>query len=207
MKAMLIIGIAGGVACGKSTVTNALADLGAAVIDADAVGHEVLQDPAVLAAAVDRWGEAVLAKDGTIAQQEVAQRVFGSDPRSRAELEFWENCTHPRIAGRLSERIEQFRHRTSPPPAVVLDAAVMFKAGWDRFCDRIVYVDAPRAIRRARALSRGWTAAQFAARERSQVSVQEKRRQSDFVVDNSGTLDQTYEQVLCLWHSLSGDQP
>ena len=85
----------------------------------------------------------------------------------------------------------------------MLDAAVMMKAGWEKECDFLVFVDAPASLRLSRALQRGWKAEQFAARESSQISLAEKRAVSDFVIDNSGDLEQTYDQVVKVWHNLS----
>ena len=75
----------------------------------------------------------------------------------------------------------------------------MFKAGWDSVCDKIVFVDAPRRQRAERARSRGWSEDDLAAREAAQEALDDKRQRSDCVVDNSGTPEQTLEQVRRLW--------
>jgi dephospho-CoA kinase len=87
-------------------------------------------------------------------------------------------------------------------PAIVLDAAVMLKAGWDRLCDAVWFVDVPRAKRVERARERGWTETVFAAREAAQESLEEKRRCATAVIDNSGSPDQTAQQVRALWGQL-----
>lgn len=192
---MFVIGVVGGIASGKSTVSETLCELGADVLDADREGHAVLLDPDVESAVRQRWGEAVF-RDGRIDRAAVARIVFSS-PNADDERAFLERLTHPRIANRLSQRLDEARQRGVR--AVVLDAAVMLKTGWDRFCDRVVFVDAPVEQRRARALLRGWSAAEFADREAAQEPVEEKRRRADVVIDNSRTLDETRNQVRCLF--------
>ena len=108
--------------------------------------------------------------------------------------------THPRIGVRLLAKIEAAAHQRVP--LAVLDAAVMRKAGWDKFCDKIVMVDAPQAVRLARARSRGWTEAEFAAREAAQESLDEKRDLADLVIDNSGSPEATRAEVRRLWPAL-----
>lgn len=198
---MVTIGIAGGVASGKSLVAAQLAELGAAVFDADQAGHEVLRDPEVVHAARRRWGAQAMGPDGQIDRRFVASQVFGTSPEAAQELAFWESWTHPRITARMRSWLEQ--QRKLGRRAAVLDAAVMFRAGWDRACDQLVFVETPRATRRARAAQRGWTAAELQAREAAQLSLEEKRRRATIVIDNSGDIDQTYEQVRVFWNSLS----
>jgi dephospho-CoA kinase len=197
-----VVGLLGGVASGKSVVARRFGELGAEVIEGDELGHLVLGEPEVIDLLRNRWGDAVVDPLGQVIRREVAQRVF-DDP---AELAFLEAVTHPRIGRRIEERIEAIRaecQHSQTPRIVVLDAAVMLKAGWDTYCDTIVFVDASLKTRKNRAIQRGWTRQHFEMREASQVSVQEKRRRSDIVIDNNGCLEQTYEQVQKAWKSLS----
>lgn len=196
-----VIGLIGGVASGKSAVAKGFERLNCAILDGDALGHQVLDEPAVVEAAKRRWGESVI-KDGQLQRQAIATRVFSPQPENRTELEFWESITHPRIGDLLKQEIKKIR-AAGQHAGIVLDAAVLLKAGWEKECDFIVFVDAPPAVRLNRALSRGWSASQLREREAAQLSIEEKRRQSDFVIDNSGDLDQTYEQVHEVWHGLS----
>jgi dephospho-CoA kinase len=198
---MLVIGVAGGVASGKSVVAQSLRRLGAIVLDADKTGHEVLEESAIQEAIRRTWGDDVFSPEGSVNRTAMARRVFASPPDGPRELAQLEQITHPRIGARLKEQIEQLASQ-GDVPAVVLDAAVMFKAGWHRLCDRIVFVDAPQDVRRERALSRGWTSEHFAAREASQTSVEEKKQFADTVIDNSGSLDETHQQVERFWRSL-----
>ena len=197
---MILIGILGGVASGKSEVSSRLRSLGAAVLDADRVGHAVLREAEVRQAVQRRWGEAVLDAAGEIDRRKVAEIVFAAAPASRAELTFLEQLTHPLIGQRLQEQMAEL-HREGVR-AAVLDAPVMLKAGWDRLCQRIVFVDAPRDVRLARARQRGWTEADFAAREAAQESLETKRSRADVTLDNSLTRQHLYAQVDRFWRSL-----
>jgi dephospho-CoA kinase len=113
-----------------------------------------------------------------------------------------EQITHPEI-GRLLERQAE-EMAASGCKAAVLDAPLLLEAGWDRFCDRLVFVEAPRPQRLARALERGWSEKEFAVREGVQESLDLKRKRADVIVDNSGSPEQTRAQVERLWHSLVG---
>lgn len=199
---MLVIGIAGGVASGKSLVGKQLQQLGAVRLDADEAGHRVLQEPEVQQSIRNHWGNSVFDEQGQVSRPAVAQIVFGSDSESRQHLAYLERLTHPRIEDRLREQINRLADR-GDVPVVVLDAAVMFKAGWDQLCDRILFVEAPAARRLERALDRGWTAAQFAAREAAQESLDWKRSRADTVIDNTGTEEETFAQVRQFWQSLN----
>ncbi len=198
---VVIIGIVGGVASGKSFVASQLESLGARRIDADALGHEVLRDPQVKVALVDRWGAGVVDQEGEIDRGAVANIVFAAAPQGPRELAFLEAMTHTRIAAKISERIQAWAAQQNVP-AVVLDAAVLLKAGWIRLCDYVLYVDAPRQLRLERALARGWDEREFSAREAAQESLRDKRAHGDFVIDNAGSPAQTSAQVQQFWETL-----
>ena len=204
MITMKIIGLIGGVASGKSTVAKCLAELGAAVLDADAAGHVALRDPQVEQAARTRWGEAIFATDGHIHRPSLAAIVFGPGSEAAAELKYLESLTHPLIRKRLRDRISELQ-AGGKHPAAVLDAPVLLKAGWNELCDQIVYVDAPKPVRLARARRRGWSAEEFTRREAAQEPLLEKQACSDETIDNSGDLKHTRRQVVEFWGSLFPD--
>jgi dephospho-CoA kinase len=171
------------------------------LLDADRIGHEVLEEPAVREAIRRTWGDEAFTPEGKVSRPALARRVFAPHPAGPRELAQLEQITHPRIGARLKEQIDSLATQ-GEIPAAVLDAAVMFKAGWHRHCDRILLVDAPRETRLERALARGWTPEQFAAREAAQLPVDQKRQFSDAVIDNSGSLTKTHQQVERFWRSL-----
>jgi dephospho-CoA kinase len=187
------IGILGGVASGKSLVSEIFSDYGLGVLDADRTGHEVLRLPHVIAAARNRWGDAIVDGNGQIDRGRVAAIIFEPGEIGTRERAFWTRLTHPEIALRLMQEANQLA--AGGVWAVVLDAAVMLEAGWDDWCDKLVFIEAPRTIRLARALARGWKEEDFNAREAAQESLDFKRRQADVVIDNSGSTEQTRLQI------------
>jgi dephospho-CoA kinase len=197
-----VIGLAGGIASGKSFVAQRFRQLGAAVLDADRVGHEVLREPEVEQAARDRWGAGIFDADGRIDRRRLAQIVFGPSPNAKHELEYLETMTHPRIADRIGKEIERLKQR-GEVPAIILDAPVLFEAGWNGVCDKIVYVDAPLRVRTERAQARGWDLAEFTRREAAQESLDAKRELADLVIDNSGSPESTAAQIEQTWHVLA----
>jgi dephospho-CoA kinase len=195
-----VLGLTGGLASGKSAVASLLAERGFAVIDADSVGHEVLEGPPVVRKVVERFGTGVLAAEGLSSERgprvnraALAAIVF-TDPGERRALEA---IVHPLMRARFIEAIEQ---ETSPARQgarpVVLDAAILLEAGWDDLCDLVVFVDAPRSERMRRAaLLRGWPAEIFDSREAAQWSCEEKRRRAGFVIKNDAGMDRLPREV------------
>ena len=198
---MLVVGLIGGVASGKSLVAQYLCECGAKLVDGDRAGHVVLDEPEVQAALRARYGSRVFGPDGRVQRQALAQIVFAPPAQGPHELAFLEELTHPRSAKYLKSRLDELA--ACGTRVAVLDAAVMLKAGWDRFCDKMVFVEAPTETRQRRALARGWTPDEFAARERAQEPVEEKRRRAHWLIDNSGTPEQTRQQVQLLWQELT----
>ena len=196
---MRVIGIVGGVASGKSLVAEQLRRLGAVILDADRAGHEVLQEESVRRALRQRWGDDVFDDRGGVDRAAVAQIVFGPSPTGPQERAFLEQITHPRIGGRLREQVAAAQRAGAP--VVVLDAPLLFEADWHHLCDQILFVESPREVRLQRARERGWTDDQFCAREAAQVSVEEKRRRSDQVIDNGGSLSEVAERVRRWWRA------
>jgi len=197
---MRIIGLLGGVASGKSSVAQHFARLGAGILDADRAGHDVLRLPQIEWAIRQRWGEAVLGPDGQINRGKVAAIVFSDPPKGPQERRFLEDLTHCQIGRMLQQEAAGMVARGYT--LAVLDAPLLLEAGWDRFCDMLVFVDAPCNERLRRALARGWTEREFAAREAAQKSLQQKRQRAHAIIDNSGSLQQTQAQVERVWESL-----
>ena len=186
-----VIGLAGGIGSGKSTVAAEFAKLGCVVLDSDLDSHAVLDQPEVVATIRGWWGEDVLDAAGRPDRKKIGRRVFGQP----AELKRLTDLIHPRV--------HELRQRTiaerSPDPSVlafVLDAPLLFEAGVDAECDAIVFIDAPLAQRVGRvAASRGWSADELARRERNQMDLAEKRRRCGFVIRNDGDVTELSRQV------------
>jgi dephospho-CoA kinase len=199
---MKTLGLLGGVASGKSVVAKKLRDLGAIVLNADTVGHEVLRLPHVKEAARKRWGASIFDDDGEIERKRLAVIVFAQTDAGRVELEYLEKLTHPEIGRRLHEQLNQLKE--DGIQVAVLDAPVMLKAGWDQFCDQMWFIDAPYEVRMRRAKDRGWSEEEFRAREMAQEPIELKRELADLVLDNSGDIRYTHRQIERFWPSLIG---
>ena len=198
---MLVIGILGGVASGKSLVSQQLVALGGRLLDADRAGHEVLHQSDVKQSIRNRWGDTVFHPEGEVHRAAVAAIVFGPPPEGPHELHFLEQLTHPRIREKLTTTITAER-AAGTTPALVLDAPVMLKTGWDAICDSILFVEANRENRLQRALTRGWSEADFDAREAAQTALELKQKRADWIIDNNGTVEQTKLQIERIWKSL-----
>lgn len=183
-----IIGIAGGIGSGKSRVAQEFAKLGCLVIDSDREARAALERDEVKRQLVAWWGGDVLDESGAVARGKVAEIVF-SDPEQRGRLE---GLIHPLVKKSRDELIAASPgHR-----AVVIDAPLLFEAKLDADCDAVVFVDAPREVRLARVREhRGWSEEELARREASQLPIEEKRRRSDHVVTNAGSVAELAGQV------------
>jgi len=199
---MVIIGILGGIASGKTFVAQQFGRLGASVIDADRVAHEVLNDTDVQRAIRLRWGDAVFDSEGNVDRAAVSKIVFETTAAGAQELAHLEQLTHPHIRDRIQQRTAELA-AARETKAVALDAAVLLKAGWREFCDKIVFVEAPENQRLMRARRRGWSETDFSAREAAQESLDEKRKYADWVIDNGISAEHTFAQVQRIWHSLN----
>jgi len=182
----LVVGLAGGVGSGKSTVAKILRRLRAArVIDADAVGHRVLALPAMRRRLAAIFGREILGRGGAIDRRELARRAF----RTRAGQTRLNRATHPAILARIRKELAAARGW------VVLDASLLFESGADALCDRVLFVDAPAGTREERTAARGWPPGERRRREALQWPPAAKRRKSDAVIDTAGPVARTERQV------------
>lgn len=193
-----VIGLIGGIGAGKSAVARAFAVRGGRVVDADAIGHEALRQPEIIACILERWGARVRKPDGSLDRRAIAKIVF-ADPIERNALEA---MVFPYIGDGCRKEIDRAR-REPGVQFVVLDAAVMLEAGWNNEVDRIVYVDAPPDVRYRRLAARsGWSRADLAAREAAQLPGETKRVRASAVITNDAGLAELQEKVdrlLCEW--------
>lgn len=186
-----VVGLIGTMGAGKSTVARRLRQLGARVIDADRVGHELLGQPAVIEQLVGIFGLDVLGPDGAVDRRRLARRAF-ADPAERRQLE---RLLHPMMRQVFHDRIEHAQ-RDPAVGLVVLDAAILLEAGWDDLCDQVLLVTAAPDLRRVRLRrTRDWTEAELDAREQAQWPLPDKCARADFVVSNDGSLEECSEQV------------
>jgi dephospho-CoA kinase len=184
-----VVGIIGGIGSGKTAVAEAVGQLmKAARLDADAAGHQALERPEIQTALRNTFGAAVLDDQGRVVRGWLARRVFGDTPQHHQARRELEAIVHPFIRDRLGCELQQIRQRRTAD-AILLDAALLLEAGWDRMCDAVVMIDVPDKLRLQRVQSRGWSEDEFRRREASQLSIAEKRKRANVVIDNSGDLE------------------
>ena len=194
-----IVGLTGGIGSGKSTVAAMLGDLGAVVIDADKVGHDVYRPGTEgFRSVVDAFGPAIVAADGTIDRARLGARVFAD----RAELARLNALVHPLIGDEIRRRM-QAAATEHPGRPIVVEAAIMMEAGWSFFDQVWVVVVRPEtAVARVTA-SRGLSADDVERRIAAQLSNEERERRADVVIRNDGSLDELRAQVEAAWRGLS----
>jgi dephospho-CoA kinase len=173
------VGLTGGIGAGKSEALAAFARLGAATLSTDQVTHELLADPEVRGALVERWGEAVTA-NGEVDRGKVAEIVFADG----GELAWLESQLHPRVGA----HVIGWRNRLSPATEVaVVEVPLLFEAAMEDAFDATVAVVAADELREGRLRERGQ--AGLAGREDRQLDQDEKANRADHVVRNDGTLE------------------
>jgi dephospho-CoA kinase len=195
---MRIVGLTGGIASGKSTVVRMLQELGAAVVDADAIVHELQAPGAPLLEAIAReFGPSVIRPDGSLDRARLGQIVF-ADPARRKALEA---IVHPAVRERMWAEVE--RYRQEGRPAVVLDVPLLIEGGLYREVDEVwlVYVDRQTQLERLMARN-GLTEAEAVARIGAQMDLEAKRAYAHRLIDNRGTLAKTRAQVEAAWRDL-----
>jgi len=193
-----VVGLTGGMASGKSLVAEMLRSLGAVVVDADRIAREVVAPgtPALREIA-EAFGAGVVRADGTLDRRTLRERIF-SDPAARARLNA---ITHPTIRRRMTEEVARVR-RVQPTAIVVLDIPLLLDtAPADAYdLDGVVVVAVDEATQEARLAARDNIPLDAARRRlRAQRPLREKVAQATWVIDNSGTSDETRRQVEELW--------
>lgn len=185
-----VIGLLGGIGSGKSLVAAQFRQFGCAVVDADAVGHVLLAEPAIRDGLRQRFGDGILDASGGIDRRALGRRAFADD-ESRLALE---SIVHPELWRRVRLAVDEARR--TDVPAVVLDAALILEKGLDTLCRVLVYIEVPKTLRRARVLqTRGWDPEEADRREASQVSLKTKQQRADFHIDNGSSPEHTLDQV------------
>ena len=194
---MLVIGLTGGIGTGKSEVARLLQSLGAAVISADEVGHEAYApNSESWREVVDTFGKEILQPSGEIDRQKLGAIVF-SDPQ---QLEKLNAIMHPRMARMVADRIQVLRDQGAS--TVVVEAALLFEAGWDSLVDEVWTTDSSveSVVERLQARN-GMDEKEARRRIDSQMDPAERIERSDLVVDNSSDVSALEQTVMALWEN------
>jgi dephospho-CoA kinase len=197
-RAVVIVGLTGGIGSGKSTVSAGLAARGAVVIDADAITRE-LQQPGqvVFDEIVEHFGPSVVTADGALDRQALADIVF-NDPEARKVLE---GMVHPAVGAEIATRMAA---EVGTDHVVVLDVPLLVESGRDDMAGTIVVdVDPEVAVQRL-ITHRGMAEADVRARMASQIARDERLAHADFVIDNSGSPADLEREIDRCWAWIEG---
>ena len=195
---MVVIGLTGGIASGKTTAADELRKFGAAVIDADRLGHRVYEPGSPgFEKVVNEFGHDIVAPDGTINRQVLGGKVFG-DP---AQMQRLTDIAWPEIRRMAQEEIDRLKRDGAD--AIVLEAAVLIEAEWTDLVDEVWVVWVKPEIARTRLMTRNnLTEEQAQARIDSQLSNKDRLERADVKIENSDTLDQFVKRVEQQWKKL-----
>jgi len=198
---MLRVGLTGNIGTGKSTVSGIFAELGVPVVDADEVVHELLSaGTAVTQAVCGAFGAGMLLPDGSVDRRRLGELVFGAPEK----LRLLNSLVHPAVRAAVSSRLDAWAESRVHRMAVV-EAALLVETGYYRQFDRLIVVVCTPEQQAARIARRdGLSCDQIRARMASQLPSEEKARVADFVVDNSGSLEETRRQVAGILTALMG---
>ena len=193
---MLLVGLTGGIASGKSTVSAMLAERGAEVIDADQIARQVVMPGTPAWCKIrEHFGPGVLHPDGQIDRQALADIVFAD----KGKLALLNEITHPAIFARIADRLEAHHDQDV---VVVLDAALLIEAGLADGVDVVIVVHSPREIQVDRLTAKGVGSQDARNRIASQLEPEKRLARADIVIDNSGSLEDLSRQVDTLWEEL-----
>ena len=200
----ILIGLTGGIGSGKSTISGYLGELGAGVIDADRVGHEALKPgTAAWRDVVEAFGQGVIAADGEIDRKKLGQIVFG-DAKARENLN---RIMWSRIWEMIALRIDVFQKRNTD--VVVVEAFGLIEAGWHKLVDQVwVTVASEKAVIERLKKQRQMPEAEILSRIRSQISIEDRTKYADVIIENEGDPEEVRAKVSEHWANLHrGTQP
>ena len=193
---MLLVGLTGGIASGKSTVSAMLAERGAEIVDADHIARQVVMPGTPAWCKIrDHFGPGVLHPDGQIDRQALADQVFAD----KSKLALLNEITHPAVFARIADRLEAHHDQDV---IVVLDAALLIEAGLAEGVDVVVVVSSPREIQVERLAARGVGERDASNRIAAQLGPEQRLARADVVVDNSGSLEDLGRRVDEVWAEL-----
>ena len=195
---MRVIGLTGGIASGKSLVSQQLAELGATVIDADRMGHEAYRkDTETFRQVVDAFGQEIVGADGEVDRKALGAKVF-ADPSQRRRLE---EIVWPAMRRMMEERLAEMRSQGTE--VAVLEAALLIEADWLPLADEVWLVTATPETARRRLMERnGLNAEQAESRLRAQLTNEKRRPYADVAIENDGTTEELRRAVDEAWSKL-----
>lgn len=180
---MLILGLTGGIGCGKSSLSNIFRNLNISIVDADIISRKIFEDKILLKKVFDCFGQNIKNDDGTLNRKALGRIVFNDEEKLR-ELN---NLTHPRIREEIMSEIDEVRKKGES--IVILDAAILVENGFIEMVDKLLVVTCKQEVQISRIKNRDNCSEQEAiSRINSQMSQEEKSKYGDYIIDNSGTI-------------------
>jgi len=193
-----IIGILGGIGSGKSTVADEFGKLGCGVVDADKLAHALLDEDDVREEVVGLFGRSICDSSGRIDRSKLADIVFTDSEK----LSGLNNIVHPRVLEQAEELIRQYNGQ-SEVKAIVLDMPLLAEVGWDKRCDKLVFVECDRGLRTERAKKTGvFDENQQRIRENFQISLDNKVALADNSINNNSDSSELVRQVANIFSSI-----
>ena len=188
---MYIIGVTGGIACGKSTVSNELRKYGAKIINADNMAHwQLAPGGEIYNAYIEHFGRDILNEEGLIDRQKVAAIVFND----KEQLTWINDMAHPILLKHVRQRLVQYQNEGVR--LAILDVPLLYEAGWDRECDEVWVVHLKRGRQINRLMERNNLSLEEAeSRIRAQISGKTRRKLADVVIDNNDSRSSTQKQI------------
>ena len=194
---MRTIGLTGGIASGKSTVSRMLSEMGAPVIDADALAREVVEPGTPALKEISRRFPGVVGADGRLDRAKLADRIFGQE-QERLALNA---IVHPRVQEAYLNKAHALAKQGTE--VIIYDAALLLENGLDRKMDGVILVTVPPEIQISRLIARnGLTRGEAEARIASQMPLKEKAKRATWLVDNSGDLAATRARIAAIWDEI-----
>ena len=202
-KGTYVIGLTGGIASGKSTVSRFLSRLGAVVIDVDIIAREVTSPGSLgLRRIIEAFGQEFLFPDGSLDRKKLAQLVF----HDKGALKLLNSIVHPLVMERVEDILEALSRKSQiegVKTVVVLDAPLLLEAGADRLVDEVWVVSVDEKTQMERLMKReGFSREEALSRIRSQMPQKEKEKRADRIIDNSKTPEETEKIVKAAWTDL-----
>lgn len=194
---MIIVGLTGGIASGKSAIAAIFQEKGAFIIDADKVAHEVIgPNEDAWKEIVKHFGKDILNPDGVIDREKLAAKVFDNEEA----LEKLNSIVHPRVVERFAKTVSDLKKKKNPPEAVVFDVPLLIEAGMHKMVDTVVVVYVSSEKQKERLQKRnGFTLEEAEKRLAAQMSPEEKKTYADYIINNEKSLSETRKQVDEFW--------
>ena len=192
MVQKLIVGLTGGFGVGKSSVAQRFKNFGAEVIDADQIAHDAMKKGSpIFDPIIELFEEALHPGGKKMDREKIAEIVF-SNSKKRKELEA---IIHPYVYKKIKERIE-----ASERPVILVEVPLLFEAGFETLCDKVVVVTCNSTVKMKRLKNKKFTEQEVRARERAQMAEALKAQKGHFIIDNSKSIYQTQREIERLWY-------